>query len=174
MDITMQESRRQSLSELITHIEQSHHVFTREALIHIRALFNAPELVSVGNAAEIRVCFEELEADLMPHLMKEERVLFPYIVALESNSGQPSTSCFGSIANPIRMMGMEHRAVQNLLGQLRELTANYHPLSEDSATVSALYATLEALDRDLVEHIRLEGDVLFPQALELERSSSIG
>ena len=168
MSITAQESNKQNLSELISHIEQSHHVFTREALAHIKALFTSRELVSVGKSVEIRICFEQLEADLMPHLMKEERILFPYIVALENNPMQPPVSCFGSVANPIRMMGVEHQAVEKLLKQLRELTANYRPLPESDSNVSTLYAALAELDRDLVEHIHLENDVLFPQALELE------
>lgn len=169
----MQETKRQSLSELIAHIEQFHHVFTREALTRISKLFDSPELVSIGNIAEIRNCFEELEADLTPHLMKEERILFPYVVSLESNPAQPSTSCFGSVANPIRMMNMEHLAVQNLLGKLRDLTANYGSPPEGHSNVSALYAALEELDRDLMEHIHLEGDVLFPQALALEKRGLI-
>ena len=171
MGITMQDSDKQSLSELISHIEHSHHVFTRRALAHIKTLFNSRELLSVDRSAEIRICFEELEADLMPHLMKEERILFPYIVALENNPTQPPVSCFGSVANPIRMMGTEHQAVEKLLEKLRELTANYRPLPGDDSDVSALYAALADLDRDLVEHIHLESDVLFPRALEMEKTS---
>jgi regulator of cell morphogenesis and NO signaling len=168
--MSMQETKWKNLSELISHIEQSHHVYTREALAHIGVLF-ARENDSVAMTADVRRCFEALEADLMPHLIKEERILFPYIVALES--GQSPASCFGSVANPVRMMEMEHQAVKKLLEQLRQLTANYRPAPEDNSNISALYAALAALDSDLVEHIHLEGDVLFPQALELEKNTSV-
>ena len=73
-----------------------------------------------------------------------------------------------SVANPIRMMCAEHHGVKELLEQLRELTANYHPWTESYSNVFALYAALAELDHDLVEHIHLEDDVLFPQALELD------
>ncbi len=169
MVITVQESRWKNLSELISHIEQTHHVYTRAALAHIEELFNHQELAVAS--ADIRGCFEKLEADLTPHLMKEERILFPYIVELEGNPGQPPASCFGSVANPIRMMDMEHESVTKLLEQLRELTANYRPPSEDNANISALYTALAELERDLVQHIHLESDVLFPQAIKLERQT---
>jgi len=172
MGINMQESKWPSLSALISYIEQSHHVFTREALAHIKILFNSRKTAGVTEPDDIRCCFEKLEADLTPHLAKEERILFPYIVALESNPAQPPASCFGSVANPVRMMGIEHHGVKEILEQLRELTANYQPPREGDSDVFALYSALAKLDNDLVEHIHLEDDVLFPQALELERNIS--
>ncbi len=172
MDITMQVSKKQSLSEMISQIEQTHHVFTREIIAHIKELFNSQELDSVVAFADIKRCFEELEADLIPHLIKEERILFPYIVGLDGESGQLPASCFGSVANPIRMMETEHQEVKKLLCQLRELTGNYLPHPDGNSIVSVLYGALAALDRDLVQHIHLENDVLFPQALEIEKKAS--
>ena len=109
-----------------------------------------------------------MEADLTPHLLKEERILFPYVVALENNPHQLPDSCFGSVANPIRMMEAEHHSVKQMLDELRELTANYRLHTEACPNVLALYAALAGLDHDLVEHIHKEDDILFPLALELE------
>ena len=163
----MNNTTQYPLGELIARIEQTHHVFTRAALAQIKGLLNSTD---AAGTAGIRRCFEELEADLLPHLMKEERILFPYIVALEGSPGQPAESCFGSVANPIGMMNREHRAVDGLLQQLRGLTDNYRALSGPGPGVPALYSALAELDRDLVEHMHQENDVLFPQALELERN----
>ena len=169
MNTTAQESKQQNLTALISRIEQTHHVFTRESIARIESLLAASGQADSNN---IQRCFDELKADLLPHLLKEERVLFPYIVALESRPEQAPDSCFGSIANPIRMMGAEHQAVKNLLLRLRELTADYRVSPQADAAASALYAALAALDRDLVEHIRVENDELFPQALTLEKNSA--
>lgn len=158
------------LGDLVADIEQSHHVFTRNALERIAGLFDA--MTDTGKPAPLalRHCFDELQADLIPHLMKEERILFPYITAFESEPANPPHSCFGSIANPIRMMKIEHDHVKTQLARLRELTSNYAATSD--AQTSALYADLLALDSDLEQHIKMEDDVLFPRALQLERETT--
>ncbi len=157
-----------SLNELITDIEQSHHVFTRTELNRIADLLDDIKLKSLPIAHKFEHYFMELQADLLPHLMKEEHILFPYIRELEKDPKHLPGSCFGSVSNPIRMMKTEHVNVMYLLEKLRELTANYTPTPDTDADVSALYSAMARLDADLEEHIRREDSVLFPRAIQLE------
>ncbi|HLD09423.1 MAG TPA: hemerythrin domain-containing protein, partial [Methylophilaceae bacterium] len=149
-----------SLSSLIIDIEQSHHVFTRSQLDRIEEILDKVGSETLPETLE--QCFKALKDDLMPHLIKEERILFPYITALESDPEHPPSSCFGSIANPIRMMQFEHDAVKSLLAEIRNLTMDYQPGHDASAGLAKFYAALKALDDDLVEHIYWEDNVLFP------------
>jgi regulator of cell morphogenesis and NO signaling len=160
------------LGELIVHIEQSHHVFTRSELERIADILHAMKGAEMPVLAEIERCFAELRADLIPHLMKEERILFPYITALERDPAHPPSSCFGSIANPIRMMQAEHTAVITLLKKLRALTDEYRTAPDSDAGMLNLFAALAGLDGDLIQHIHWEDDVLFPQALQLESAAT--
>lgn len=157
------------LDTLIAHIEQSHHVFTREQLQRIAMLLANFDATRTPVQNEIRHCCSELDADLIPHLMKEERILFPYIVELARHPAQPPHACFGSIANPIAMMNIEHETLNRLLVRLRELTGNYTATSGLPQGISDLYGALKELDADLVRHMHLEDDVLFPRALQLEQ-----
>lgn len=158
------QTHSENLEDLIADIEQTHHTYTRDALEQIAELLDA-----AGMAAPLglRRCFDALQADLIPHLMKEEQVLFPYIVALESNPKCRPHACFGSVANPIRMMQLEHNHVKTLLVGLRELTSHYAPTGD--AQLNVLYAALAALDQDLEQHIQTEDEVLFPRMLQLEQ-----
>lgn len=156
----------ETLREQIVAIESSHHAFTRAELDRISEIMKALNGVGAIVPKSLQLCIEELRDDLLPHLIKEERILFPYITALESNPKNPPNSCFGSIANPIRMMQIEHEHVKNVLIKLRELTSNYMVTSE--ALLEGLFNELDKLDRDLEEHIRWEDEVIFPQALKLE------
>lgn len=158
------------LGDLIADIEQSHHAFTRNALAHIGKLFEDNADGSVWNSPVLQDCFDELQSDLIPHLMKEERILFPYVIALENDPAHLPHSCFGSVANPIHMMKIEHDRVKVLLAKLRALTSNYAVSA--NAKTNALYMALSALDRDLEQHIKTEDEVLFPRALQLERAST--
>jgi regulator of cell morphogenesis and NO signaling len=110
-------------------------------------------------------------AELAQHMRKEEVILFPYIIAMvqADQAGAPlPPSPFGTIRNPIRMMEAEHQEAAGGLGTARMLTNNYQPPDDACATWRACYASLEAFERDLHEHVHLENNVLFPAAERLE------
>lgn len=163
-----------SLAELITHILETHHVFTRSEMERIKTLVekviaahgsNHPELLKLGDL------FERLCADLKPHMFKEEQVLFPYIVKMEQADAQRQPipfAPFGTVRNPVRMMTMEHDAAGEILRELRLLTANYRVPSDGCISYQTLYQALEDFEKDLHQHIHLENNILFPKAVELE------
>ena len=100
--------------------------------------------------------------------MKEENILFPYMQALESAS--PPVAHFGTVANPIRMMMMEHEHDSLILNKMLEVTEHFTLPSGACASYTALYSGLNELVSDLFQHIRLENDIVFPKAIETEKS----
>lgn len=163
-----------ALSQLVAHVVSHHHEHTRAELERLGGL--ATKVVAVHGAKhpEIAGLGEHVDAladDLLPHMKKEELVLFPHIEALEaaSRAGRPTPhAAFGSVANPVRVMMNEHDGTGDLLRALRAATDDYTPPAGACATWRALYAGLQALERDLFQHIHLESNVLFPRAIELE------
>lgn len=158
-----------SLPDLIQHIVATHHDYLREELPRLDQLMAKVLRAHGGNHAELaRVdeLYRALADDLMPHLMKEEQILFPYIRQMAQ--GQAGSSCFGSVQSPIRVMEMEHEAVGALLAELRAITDAYTAPADGCATYRALYDGLETLERDLHLHIYLENQVLHPRARDLE------
>ena len=163
-----------SLTELITHILETHHVFTKSEMSRIQALAekvigahgaNHPELLTVGEL------FQRLCADLNPHMFKEEQILFPYIVALDQAQTQDQPipfAPFGTVKNPIRMMMMEHDTAGDILHNLRAVTSDYLVPSDGCSSYQTLYQALEGFEKDLHQHIHLENNILFPKAVELE------
>jgi regulator of cell morphogenesis and NO signaling len=115
--------------------------------------------------------FRGLRQEVEEHMMKEERVLFPYIERLEalaeSGEGLPA-SPFGSIQAPIGMMEHEHETVGHALARLRELTGGYVAPADACNTFRGLYHGLAELENALHEHIHLENNVLFPRAAQME------
>ena len=159
-----------SLTDLIAHIEAKHHAFTRQELDRLGPLVarvlgvhgeRHPEL------AEVSRLFKALEADLRPHLEKEERILFPAIRALESGGGA-SPSCLRTVLGPIGVMQREHAGAGEVLARLRECTRGYEVPGDGCASFRAVYGGLQALEEDLHRHIFLENQLLFPQAVALE------
>lgn len=160
------------LPEVTAFIVDTHHAFTRGAIARLTPLVakvagkhgeRHPELLVVARA------FGELAADLEPHMLREERVLFPYIRSLAAPvSGRPTAPPFGSVRNPVRMMMAEHDRAAELLAELQNATSNFAPPDGACTSYRALYAALAELRLDLLRHVSLENNVLFPRAVEIE------
>jgi regulator of cell morphogenesis and NO signaling len=163
-----------NLSDLIEHILDKHHVFTKSEISRLAPLMEKvcrkhgehhEELIALENE------FRALCHDLAPHMQKEETVLFPYIKRLESlaekNLSAPLPP-FGTVKNPVRMMMLEHDTAGDILRRMRAVTSDYAVPENACPSYRALYFGLEELEKDLHQHIHLENNVLFPRAVELE------
>jgi len=165
-----------SAISLIRHILDTHHVFTREQLAHLETMLERLLRRHVETRPELQkilTVFLDLRDDLLPHLLKEENILFPYIEALERHKreGTPlPAACFGVIGNPLRQMESEHAAVTGLLQRLRQATSNYVIPADACTSYRIALQALENLESDLLRHIHLENEVLFPQALALAQT----
>jgi regulator of cell morphogenesis and NO signaling len=165
-----------TLAQLIEHILSVHHVFTRTEIARIRGLLAKVCTKHSETHVELeplRRMFDTLSSELEPHMFKEERILFPYIIGLEQalTNGRPFGSPpFGTVANPIRMMMVEHDNAGHLLKEMHELTWDYTPPADACMSYRTLYQALDELEKDLHEHIHLENNILFPRATELEAS----
>jgi regulator of cell morphogenesis and NO signaling len=155
-----------SFSQLIQAIEQSHHVYTRTMIDNITQAIGRAHPQVHHTLPGIRRVIEGMATDLLPHMLKEERILFPYILALENRSVRFGQSCFGSVANPIRAMTVEHQSVREQLAQLRDITQHYAQTGIEE--IDGVLSLVQQLDEDLVAHMHWEDDVLFPRAIQLE------
>jgi len=164
-----------SLTELVDHIEQTHHVFMKAQLPRLATLLDKTIQAHGDRHGEmleqLRHSYISLKNDIEMHLMKEEQILFPLIrqmEAFEQHRGPAPEMHCGSIGNPIGQMVYEHDVAGDFLAQMRHVTNNYTLPSDACATFTALYEGLDALEKDLHEHIHLENNILFPgtQALE--------
>ena len=160
-----------SLADLMAHIEATHHQYLRTELPRLDTLLEKvlgahserhPEL------DEIFDIFQALSMDLMPHLMKEEQILFPFIRQMEA--GAAAEACFASVQSPIRVMESEHVTVGGLLSRLRACTNEYTAPADGCATFRALYLGFKELEADIHLHIYLENQILHPRATALEAS----
>lgn len=155
---------------LVDHLEATHHRYLWDELPRVAAMVD--KIVSVHGdrhpeLAEIARCYSKVQADLEPHLVKEERVLFPMIRELAASTNAPAFHC-GSLRNPISVMLSEHDAVGDLLAALRRLTAGYTPPADGCATYTACFSAMAEIEADTHLHIHKENNVLFPLVVRLE------
>lgn len=165
-----------SLERLVDHIERVHHRYVEERSIVLKQYLNKlcrvhgerhPELF------DIRTAFEASAAALAMHMKKEESVLFPYIKQLELASVKgvaPPLPYFGTVRGPVSMMEEEHDAEGERFRRIARLSFGYAVPSDGCATYAATMSLLNEFEQDLHSHIHLENNILFPRALQLERT----
>ncbi len=90
--------------------------------------------------------------ELGSHMQKEELVLFPMI-----RNDNPTASA------PIAAMRAEHTDHGEALAALAELTNEMQPPPGACGSWRALYAGLRKLSDDLIDHIHIENNILFPR-----------
>ena len=172
-----QDWQRESLSELISYINATHHKFVRTEIARLGPLFEKVCRVHGKNHPEllhIQAVFRGLAQELTSHMMKEEMVLFPYIVRVEEAliQGEPALPApFGTVANPVAMMEHEHDSAGNALRSMRSASNGYIAPEDGCASYQALYRALAEFEADLHQHIHLENNILFPRALRMEQGS---
>jgi regulator of cell morphogenesis and NO signaling len=167
---------RASATELVDHIVATHHAYLETELPRLTDLFEKVVRVHGERHAELHRCqdvFRALGAELDSHLMKEERVLFPLIRAMEESRSVEDVHC-GTVRNPIRVMEAEHDGAGAALATLRQATGGYTPPADACASYRALLDGLARLEADLHEHIHKENNILFPRAIRLEDELSAG
>ena len=162
------------LFDLIAHIKDTHHRYTRDEIKRLGPLLekvcsvhgkNHPELL------EMRETFGGLAQELTMHMMKEEAVLFPYMVRMEEAVIAKEAVLpppFGALRNPVAMMLHEHDSAGTALRAMREASQRYTAPPDACVSYRTLYESLAAFEADLHQHIHLENNILFPRAIEME------
>lgn len=159
-----------TLTEICDQIEATHHAYLRDTMPRLSMMAQ-----KVANAhgprhpemLQVQQTFESLWEELQSHMMKEERVLFPSIRAMEAGNSDACSHC-GSVQNPIHVMEHEHDNAGEALAAMRRLTRDYKAPADACNTFRALLAGLEELEADMHQHVHKENNILFPKAIMLE------
>jgi regulator of cell morphogenesis and NO signaling len=143
-------------TELIEHIIARYHEVHRAQLPELIRMARRVEAVHRDNPNTphgLADALETMEQELLMHMHKEEAVLFPMLRA-GGNS---------FVSQPIAMMRHEHNDHGEALEHLARLTNDITPPMGACNTWRALYTGLAQLREDLINHIHLENNILFPQ-----------
>ena len=165
-----------SIDFLADYIINIHHYYLKKALPQIKDLlhqFVEEHEKKYFQLPELEKYFLQLYRETFPHLQHEEEVIFPYIrqIAHAYHGSESYASLLvRTLRKPVReIMMKEHDRVSELICKMRELTNNYTPPAAACIRHKVAYYKLKELDCDLVQHIHLENDILFPKAIAMER-----
>ena len=164
----------ENLSELIDHILKTHHDYIGEIMPMLHAMAekisnrHGDRVLEIFDLAKVLIGFEQ---ELKVHMMKEEKILFPYIKHLELVKSEQSIAqipAFGSIKNPITVMLQEHDDAGDGLEKIRDLAEKVGAYEDQCATMILFRQKLDEFEKNMMVHVHLENNVLFKRAQELE------
>ncbi|MCC7301342.1 MAG: iron-sulfur cluster repair di-iron protein [Bacteroidia bacterium] len=173
--VPSQDYNQWGLDFLADYIVNTHHKYVVRTIPTLYEYTQKVSKVHGGEHPEVKEIADDfLKAvdELNRHMMKEEHILFPYIKVLveaEKAGTQVSPPGFGTIANPIRMMEMEHELVGDVMDHIEKLSSGFNPPPDACNTYRVSFAKLKEFTDDLHQHIHLENNILFPKAIELEK-----
>lgn len=147
-----------SVEDLIDHIVTKHHAYLRQALPFIVPL--AAKVARVHGEHNqklptLNAVVQTLDTALMPHLDQEEQELFPMLL-------EPSTKQ-EIVESEIQRMKVEHLAVGELLSRLRDASNDFAVPDWACTSYRTLFAELQRLELDILQHVHLENHVLAPR-----------
>ena len=160
-----------SMTELCDEIVSTHHAFVRASFDRLNAL--KPRILAAHGArhpslARLAQVIKTLEDDMNDHMIREERVLFPWLRRLE----KPEAVTIGppwSVRRPIDCMVHDHEVVAQALEEIRSLTSDFAVPEGGCGSMQSLMHSLLALDHDTRRHVHKENNILFPAGILAEQ-----
>lgn len=157
-----------SLAELVAHIQERYHKPLNLELARLEKMltkvFEKHGERLPGTLAPLRETFDKLHRDLVDHMGREDAVLFPLIVELESTHESVRPTSMGWIRQVVGRMTAEHEVAGEALSVMRIITGGYVAPSWACPTFLGLYHGLAELEREMHIHVHLENAILFPRA----------
>lgn len=146
----------QSTHELIQHILTRYHEVHRHEFAEMIALSRKVEAVHADHPVAptgLADLLHQMLGELEVHMKKEEIILFPAM----------QRSIEGRFNEPISKLRHDHKDQGEQLHQIESLTNDFTPPDDACRSWQALYAGTAKLTEDLMTHIHLENNVLFPR-----------
>lgn len=159
---------------IIEYLKHSHFLFIKHKLPYIARLvetFKANHSAYLGIERDLKIVFPLFVRDFIEHIYEEEDTLFTHILALEHAArGHYSISKLYYLLenNSVQKFAIGHDAHDDEMIGIRNITHDYFLDERSPLHIKVLYSELKGFENSLITHARIENDILFPKAMELE------
>ena len=164
------------LDFLTDYIINVHHRYLRKALPEAREYlrhFAEGHRKKFPYLTDLQKTFNDLAEEMLPHLSQEEEIIFPYIrqiVHVYHSKESYAALLVRTLRKPVEnVMHHEHTTVNRILNELRQLTDHYTPPEVACINHKVTFSKLAEIDTDLVQHMHLENNILFPRGIAMEK-----
>jgi regulator of cell morphogenesis and NO signaling len=161
---------------LTDYIFNVHHLYLKRALPEVKEQvmkFLEEHRNKFPELEELETIINRFIKEIPPHMKREEEIFFPYIKQIfhaYKHRESYAKLLIRTLRKPLEeVMLKEHETTGSNLHRLRTITNNYTPPNKACIAHKVTFAKLKELDDDLVQHIHLESNILFPKAIQMEK-----
>jgi len=161
------------LADYIVHIHHEYLRSTLPAALETVCEFAEGHKKKFPQLTELVLVFTGVVKELLGHINYEEEIIFPYIKQI-AHAYKEKESYASLLVRTLRkpveeVMQHEHQFVENALTRIRDLTGNYLLPAGACTSHKVSFLTLQDLEKDILQHLHLENDILFPRAITMEK-----
>jgi regulator of cell morphogenesis and NO signaling len=159
---------------IIQYLKHSHFLFIKHKLPYIARLvesFRANHDDFKTIERDLKIVFPLFVEDFIEHIYHEEDTLFIFIQSLEraSRGTYVPTHLFMLMEkNSMQRFAMDHESHDDEMNGIRKITHDYAVGPNCPLHVKVLYNELKEFEKSLITHARIENEILFPKAMEIE------
>lgn len=159
---------------IIEYLKHAHFLFVKHKLPFIARLvesFKANHTDYDLVEKDLKTVFPLFLEDFIHHIYEEEDTLFKYIKMLERAQRSiinPSKLYYMIERSSLQRFAMEHEAHDDEMEGIRRITRDYDLKPDAPLHVKVIYSELIKFEKNLKTHARIENEILFPKAMELE------
>ncbi len=155
---------------IIEYVVERYHRSLESELARLDELLNTVvEARDHGEGSKLvalRMIFRTFKTQIEEHLTIEEQILFPRLLQSERYAGSQGTTTEArpgsSPVTAISEMEHEHEMLEGSLKEMRRVTGGYALPHNSSEMLIGLYEGFLKLEIELLEHVHLENDLLWP------------
>ncbi|WP_421920801.1 hemerythrin domain-containing protein [Marinifilum sp.] len=164
------------VGEIVAYLKMTHASYLNDTVTDIEQKIKSLEMEGSEDKkhiALIRNFFEGYKSELTDHIMREEDVVFPYVLAVDEIIKSESMSdinkeIFEQFS--IEEYEEDHDDVEEKLMDLRTIMIKYVAPPSNSTLYHSIILDLFRLEEDLNHHSRIEEKVLIPKIILMEKS----
>lgn len=157
---------------VVEYLKHSHFIFIKHKLPYISKLISELDNQRTDKVSkDLKFVFPFFVEDFIRHVYEEEDTLFNYITVLHSAlQKKPNVSrlYFAMEKHSIRDYALHHTMDDDEMMGIRDLTSNYTNSDSSDLHLHVIFQELKSFEAELIQHARIENEILFPKALALE------
>jgi len=161
--------------ELVTeYLRHAHYLFIKKRLPYISQLIDGIKDVNFryqSLSTDLKSIFPMFVEDFIHHIYEEEDTMFSYVERLSRFmvDEKPSSEVYYLMEKfSVREFALDHEVHENEMEGFRKFTNDYQYCEEADLHIKVLFTELQRFERDLMIHAKIENEILFPKALQLE------
>ena len=161
------------LDLIIEYLKHKHYIFIKQTLPYLVKLIECyPSNSKFDIVEDIKVVFPLFVEDFVEHIHEEEDTFFKYVLLLDKATKK--TVNYGRLyyameKNSVKEFAKGHEVHDDVMAGIRSITNNYQIKSDSPVLLKVIYSELQAFEKNLIIHAKIENEVLIPKARLIEQ-----